>query len=582
MKDKILFLKKVWVVAKQYKWHFLLSYLILLLELVFSQIVPILLGNVIDAAVYKSDLLLFFKAAGVYSLVFLGYLACGFCQLQVWQRLNNKYIYGLQIRCFEKVLRLNARSLADIKTGDVIHTINEDTGEFHHILQRYAMRIVNAGIGTIVSLSIVACLNFKIALLMLVLIPTSLVLTERIKRKIRKISEDLRTNQGNYNAWLMEILKGIRVVKLFAAEKKVQDDFVSKNKKIINSKNKFEQSSFSANQIINSIQFTAQIIFYIVSAAFVINGSINVAEYITIASYYFLVSNNFQRILQDNMAFQARRVAVDRVFSILDDKAEDDIELPSLSVPEGKIKIEGLCYSYDKERYVLQDISYVMQPGKCIGLVGESGVGKSTFAQILIRFLDPDQGVVEIDGQDISRYSCESIRTSIGIVSQDTIIFDTTIKDNICFGIDIPDSMVWDVLDKAYLKQDIEKFPDGIYTVLGQDRYNLSGGQKQRLSIARLLFRNPPIIILDEATSALDEKSEEIVQKALDNLTLGRTSIVISHRLRNICNADEIIVLEDGKIVDSGDCTYLLENSMAFYNLFGSQAKKMGLIEHET
>ena len=179
---KAKFLKKVWDVAKQYKWRFLLSYIILLIELALNQVLPILLGNVVDAAVYKSNMSLFLIAAGIYAMVFLGSVLCGFLQLQFWQRLNNRYVYGLRVKCYEKVLRLKAHLLTDIKTGDMIQTINGDTMEFHHILQRYAMRIVNAGTGTIVSLIIVAYSKWEISLIMAVLIPASILLTENIKK----------------------------------------------------------------------------------------------------------------------------------------------------------------------------------------------------------------------------------------------------------------------------------------------------------------------------------------------------------------------------------------------------------------
>ena len=572
---KFSFLLKVWNVAKEYKWRFLLSYIILLGELAFTQIMPLFLGNVVDAAVYKSDMQLFAKAAILYALIFICQESCGYLQLHFWQTLNNKYVYNLRIRCYKKILTLKAINLTDIQTGDQLQTINGDTMEFHHVLQRYAMRIVNAGIGTIVSIAIIAYLKWEIALIVAVLIPTSVLLTNHVKNKLKDVAGELRDKQGKYNAWLMEIFKGFREIKLFAAEKNVTMDFITKNEDIIESGIKQTKLQFKSNQIIGSIYFISQLIFYIICAYFVANKSINIAQYVVIAGYYSLITGNFQRILQDNMAFQSRKISIERVFALLENDFEDDEGLSTLTVTKGEIKINGLTFSYKEDIKVLDNITYKIDLGAKIGIVGQSGVGKSTMAHLMIKLFCPNNGSIIVDNQDIASCTYYSIRQNIGIVSQDTIIFDTTIKENICFDKDVKDEVIWDTLDKAYLKTEIEKLPNGIHTVLGKDGVNLSGGQNQRLAIARMLHKNPKIVILDEATSALDEQSEIIVQKALDELTEGRTSIVISHRLNSIKNSDEILVLKDGLNVGMGNYEELIQKNETFRELFLSQAKKM-------
>ena len=577
--QKAKFLKKVWDVARQYKWYFFLSYIILLIELALNQILPLLLGNMVDAAVYQFNMAVFLTAAAIYALVYLGRVLCGFLQLQFWQRLNNKYVYGLRVKCYQKVLRLKTSLLTDVKTGDILQTINGDTMEFHHILQRYAMRIVNAGIGTLVSLIIVAYLKWEIALIMAVLIPTSILLTEKIKKETKRVSKELRDNHGEYNSWLMEILKGIREIKLFAAENTVEGQFINKNNELIKSGIKYSKINFISDKTISLIYFAAQLIFYIVSALFVATGSVNVAEYITIAAYYNLVSNNFQRILRDNMAFQARQVAIERVFKLLDEEWEDNTGLYPLSVSKGRIEIKNLSFAYDKNFNILKDFTYTIAPGKRIGIVGESGVGKSTLAHLMIRFFEPQNGSIKIDGQDLGKCTYSSVRDVIGLVSQDNVIFDATVKDNICFDADVPDEIIWDVLEKSYLKAEIEKLPNGLHTMLGKDGHSLSGGQNQRLAIARILYKNPKIVILDEATSALDETSEHIVQKALDELTEGRTSIIISHRLNSIIHTDNIVVLKNGEVEASGGLKELLSDSAAFRELFAAQAKRLEMTD---
>ncbi len=475
--DRIKFLKKVWGVAKQYKWSFLLSYAILVIELVFNQVMPLLLRNVVDAALYKSDLMLFLKASGFYIIIFIGQQSCDFFQLQYWQILNNKYVYHLRMKCYEKVLSLKAKHLTNINTGDIIQTINGDTMEFHHIIQRYAMRVVNAGIGVILSLIIVAFMKWEISVIIAVFIPTSVLLTNKIKKKMNEVANEIRDKQGLYNSWLLEIIKGLREIKLFAAENNVVDNFTDKNNHLIKTNKIQAKTQFTSDQIISLIYFISQLIFYIVSALFVVKGSINVAEFIAISAYYSSITYNIQWILYGNMQYQTRKVAVERVFKLLDSEFEDETNLKPLTVTNGEIKFCNLSFAYNPNTDVLNNITYKINSGKRIGIVGESGVGKSTLVHIMIKFFVPDSGTVMIDGQDLAECTYSSVRENIGIVSQETIIFDATVKDNICFGKNVPDETIWNILDQAYLKSEIERLPNGIHTILGKGGQNLSGGQ---------------------------------------------------------------------------------------------------------
>lgn len=566
-------LNKIWIIAKPFKWSFILSYAILLIELGFNQVLPLLLGNVIDAAIYQSNIKLFLKASAFYSIIFIAYQACGYSQLQIWQVLNNKYVYSLRVKCYDKILSLKAKQLSVIKTGDMLQTINDDTMEFHHIIQRYAMRFINAGIGTVVSIVIVAILKWEISIIIAILIPVSVLVTKKIERKMKKASAEIRGKQGVYNAWLMEILKGFREIKLFAAEKTVFRFFLFKNHDIVRANVKQAKLQFASDQLISLIYFVAQIVFYVVCAFFVANKLINIGEYIAIATYYTTISSNIQRILRGNVEYQRRKVSVERVFTLLESDFEDENGLHDIHITNGLIDIKNVTFAYKEHVDTIKNLSYQINAGERIGVVGQSGVGKSTFAHLLVKLFTPDNGSIFIDGQNINSCTYSSIRKSIGIVSQETVIFDTTVRENISFDKNTPDKVIWEALDKAHLKADIEKLPNGLDTLLGKDGINLSGGQNQRLCIARMFYKNPQIVILDEATSALDHESEKDVQKALDELTKGRTSIVISHRLNSIKNTDRILVLHDG--VQVGDDSYknLIETNVAFKEMFKAQVE---------
>lgn len=564
-------LKRIWQFAKRYKWYFLFSYIVLLMELVFNQLFPMALSTVINYAVYEADIQRFLNATLKYTVIFIGYVASGFFQLQLWQRVHNKYIYDIRIFCYNKVLYMKPHILTDIKTGDVIQTINNDTAELHHIIQRYAMRIVNAGIGTVISLIIVATMKFELALFMLLVIPTSAVISKKIESKMKVVAGDVRCLQGQYSSWIMEILRGMREIKLFVAEKNVLDLFIQKNKEIIKATTKQERIQLQAREFINGIYFGADIVFYIICAIFVASGDIKIGEFVAISSYFAMTGGNIKRVLYGNIDFQRRKACLERVFKLLDNEEENDRGLVELEINDGEIEFQNLSFSYEPENELLKNINIQIKPGEKIGVVGQSGVGKSTLVSLLLKFYEPQKGEIIIDGKSLSKCSYKSIRSSIGIVSQENIIFDSTIRDNVTLGTYVSDEKIWDVLSKVYLRDVVEKFPKGLDTLLGEKGVQLSGGQKQRLCIARLFLRNPKVVILDEATSALDQYSEEVVQNALNVLTEGKTTIIISHRYKPLLNTDKILLLHNGEQVGYSSYEKLLVENEHFADLYAKQ-----------
>lgn len=570
MKDSVI-IRRIWQFAKPYKWAFVLSYSVLLVELMFNQIIPLFLEDVINFAVYEADMQKFLYATLWYALVFLGYAACGFIQLILWQRVHNKYVYDVRIACYKKVLRMKPKALSDIKTGDVIRTINSDAEEFHHIIQRFGMRILNSGIGTVVSLTIVSFMKWEIALLMVAIIPISAGICKTIEAKMKKASDELRQKQGKYSAWLMEMLRGMREIKLFVAEKTVLKIFTNKNKDIIDSSVKQDIIQFKSDHIIDGIYFLADIIFYIISAFFVAGRSINIGQYVAMATYFSMVSRNVRHVLHGNVDYQKRKTCIERVFKLLDEDEEIEDGLEDLEVQNGSIDIKNISFCYTEKKDILKNIDLHIEAGKKIGVVGVSGVGKSTLANILLRFYEPQDGEVYIDGQRLNDCTYSSVRRAVGIVNQENIIFDATVRDNITFGRKATDEELWAILEKVYLKDEIEKLPNGLDTVLGKKTMSLSGGQNQRLCIARLMFRNPKIIILDEATSSLDFESERIVQTALDALAENKTTIVISHRYQALLNTDKILVLREGEQVGYDHYDKLMAENKYFAEMFSGQ-----------
>ena len=561
------FIRKLWIYIRNYRLRFLLSYSVLVIELISSHIMPLLIGNVVSASVYQADMGLFLIYSTLFAIVFFIQQGASFLQLQLWQKLNNKFVYEIRVKCYERVLRLKANKLTNINTGDIIRTINGDTVDFHHIIQKNIMRSFNAIIGTIFSIVMVMIIKIELAIVIVIVVPVAVVLSHKMNIMIKNLARESRRWEGKLNAWIWECLCGIQEIKLFAAEKNFVKVFSKQNDISIGISYRQEKQRFVYEQIISSVFFVSQIIFYVVSAIFVANQNMNIADYVKVASYYTLISSNLQRIFRDSVQYQSRKVSIEQVFELLDTDYENDSGLEELSVTEGIIEFKNISFSYGENGFVLKDFNGKVGAGKQIGIVGSSGEGKSTLGYILNRFNLPQKGKIFIDGQDLSRCKYSSVRKNIGIVSQEVVIFEGTIKYNICFDNDVEDKDIWSVLEKAYLAEDIRMLPDGIYTLIGQNGVDLSGGQRQRLVIARMLYRNPRIIVLDEATSALDVRTESIVQNAIDKLMEGKTSLIISHRVNSIINTDEIWIIKNGVRLLKGAFKELSNNN-EFKELF--------------
>ena len=294
-----------------------------------------------------------------------------------------------------------------------------------------------------------------------------------------------------------------------------------------------------------------------------------------------IVSNGAQKVQTRRLAesfgnIQKSLAAADRVFAILDEKSEiqDKDGAKPIEVTEGLVEARHVAFAYEKENPVLTDLNFVARPGQTIAVVGPSGAGKTTIANLLPRFYDVTGGAICIDGVDIRDVTAGSLRDNIGLVPQDTLLFNTTIKENVLYGrLDATDEEVWDAIRAANAEKFIQGLPRGIDTKVGDRGLVLSGGQRQRIAIARAILKNPKILILDEATSALDTESEKIVQDALDKLMVGRTSFVIAHRLSTIKNADQILVLNHGVIEESGTHKELMEKKGLYYELYTMSQK---------
>jgi len=414
--------------------------------------------------------------------------------------------------------------------------------------------------------------DWKLAAIAFIVLPFATYPIVAFGRRLRKISVQNQKAMAKLTSFLHETITGQRIVKAFTMENYEGGKFRDENEnlfRIVLRRYKVKALSSPVMEVLGGIA-VAFIIWY--GGAAVISGKSTPGNFFSFTTALLLLYEPIKRLNKENHNIQQGLAAAQRVFEIVDRVPEvgdrpDPIELGAV---EGVIDFAGLSFKYD-EKMVLKDINLRIRKNETVALVGESGVGKTTLVNLILRFYDATEGAVMLDGIDIREISLSSLRGSIALVTQDVILFNDTITNNIAHGKEQDMAKIEAAITSAYAQDFISKLPKKLDTVVGERGVRLSGGQKQRIAIARALYKNAPILILDEATSALDTASETEVQKALENLMKGRTTIIIAHRLSTIINADRIIVLEEGRVVQEGTHRDLIEMEGPYKRLYELQ-----------
>lgn len=513
-------------------------------------------------------------------LVIVIYFSKGFfrfAQNYIMSYVGQRVIEALRNDVFTKMVFLPIKFFSGQSTGVLMSRITNDI----NLVQSSIPTIINMfrAIITVISLiGVVFYMNWKLALLAIVCYPLFIHPLFVISKKIRNYSLKGQETMGGLNATLQEAFSGIRVVKAFVNEDKEIDKFKKVNSKAIG----FAIKTILAGEIASPLMefigsFGIAAIVY-VGGTQVINGSITPGAFFSFLAALTMVYQPVKDIGNANNILQAAIAASQRVFSMLEEK--NDILDADGSLPcdaKGKdIEFKNVFFRYtDNDPYVLNNVNFKIKSGSTVAFVGQSGAGKSTLANLIPRFYDITSGEILIGGVNIKDYKVHSLRKNIGVVSQEPFLFNDTIRNNIAYANEAASEEEIEAAAKAaYADEFIKNLPDGNATMTGERGVRLSGGQKQRLTIARALIENPPILILDEATSSLDTESERIVQKALDNLMVGRTSFVIAHRLSTVLGADMIVVLNDGKIEAMGRHDEIIKTSPTYKKLYEMQFGK--------
>jgi subfamily B ATP-binding cassette protein MsbA len=459
------------------------------------------------------------------------------------------------------------------KTGDLMSRITNDVAIISSMFTSAITGSVRDGFTVVGLIAVTFFLIPKLAVFTFIVFPIAIYPLFYIGRKIRRVRRGVQESWADLSVLLHETFTGIKIVKAFNMQDHEKKRFAQKSRKIFRlemKENKVREMSSPLMELLGGFG-VGFIIWY--GGRHVISGTYSFGAFMSFLTSVGLMYQPLKKISRLNNAIQRGMAALDRIYDIRERKSDIIETVSPVDIPCGshRIAFEKVSFKYDRD-LVLKNITLRVKPGEIIALVGMSGGGKTTLVNLIPRFYDPTQGQVLIDDVDIRQFSIAGLRSQIAIVTQEPILFNDTVRSNIAYGTpQASDQQIAAAAKAAYAYEFIEGFPDGFDTSIGELGGRLSGGQRQRICIARALLKDAPILILDEATSSLDSESEILVQKALGNLMEGRTTFVIAHRLSTIGNADRIIVIVDGRIVEEGRHDQLLSLRQEYYKLYQMQ-----------
>lgn len=490
--------------------------------------------------------------------------------------LRNGVVKDVRDKLYNKILELPISYFSEKKKGDTIARLTADVREVETTFLTSLETIVREPLTIIFTLISMFAISVKLTLFVFILLPISGFIISAISKRLKANSLLAQQETGNFLSFIEETLSGLRVIKGFNAEEKIESKFNDSTKRYSNLMTKVIHRKTLASPMSEFLGVTTIIAILWYGGKLVLgeNSDMKPQEFFGYIGLFYLVLNPAKAIASTYSNIQKGDASAERILDILETEntIKDKPNAVEKTTFDKEISFKNISFKY-KDEYVLEDFSLTIPKGQTVALVGQSGSGKSTLANLVTRFYDVNKGSIKVDGIDIKDMSKKSLRNLMGIVTQDSILFNDTVKNNIALGVDNPDEKaIIEASNVANAHEFIKDLPQQYDTNIGDSGNSLSGGQKQRLSIARAVLKNPPIMILDEATSALDTESEQLVQKALEKMMQNRTSLVIAHRLSTIQKADLILVLRKGKIVEQGKHEELLAKKGEYHKLVNMQS----------
>ena len=576
-RDRWLYLRRYRAWLWPYRYGLALIVLLSLLVVALGMLMPLFTRVVID----------YILAAPAERLAQLPWLGCGMIAVvlltkaaDAWRAhrigvLNQKTVLDLRRRMYDRLLRLPLAELAEMKSGGVVSRLSEDVGRVADFLQSAIVSPGVAGVRMVLALGILFTLSWRLALVALALIPLAILANLFYIYRLRPFYRALSSARSEVSGRVAETFGGIRVVRSFGRERREERQYALAHHTMLRKELYIQRQQLGYSSVWRSVMALSSLGIIWFGAYWVAHGEATLGDIFAAQMYTDMLLYPVWEIVNSWSETQRSLVALGRVFEVLERPAENPDAPDALEAPRrvAELRFHNVNFAYAKNRPVLQDFNLRVPGGSVVALVGPSGAGKTTLTDLVARFHDPASGALFLNGVDLRKIRLAGYRRLLGLVSQEVFLFDGTVYENIAYA--RPQASREEVAAaarRANADEFIRQLPAGYETVIGERGVKLSGGQRQRLSIARAILADPQILILDEATSNLDTESEQLIQAALAELSAGRTTFVIAHRLSTVRNADLIVVLEGGRSVEVGSHEELLARRGRYYEMVTRQA----------
>ncbi|HNS52061.1 MAG TPA: ABC transporter ATP-binding protein [Anaerolineae bacterium] len=564
-------------------WKTLIVSGVLLLGRAMAQLVPPLFQReIVDGVIGGKDLArlggLIAALVGVYALIQLIAVGDNFLR----HALGERFILDLRVKIYAYLQRLSLSFFERTSTGELMSRVTNDVAALEQFVTHGSALSAVDVIRLTGAIVVLLVLNWKLALLVIIPVPALVILLRYFNTHVRPIYRKVRDRLGDINAQLQDNLAGMRVIQAFGAEEQALEKFATESAGYYRARVqgiRYWSTFFPAMSFVASM---GTVIVLAAGAVMVVRGEMSLGTLVAFLSYMVSFYEPIDRLTEVDNIFQQAIAAGSRVFEVMDASSEiqDEPDAQPLPALRGEVEFDDVHFRYNAsdaaaEREppeVLQDVTFRMAPGEVVALVGRSGAGKTSIANLLCRFYDPTHGRVRVDGFDLRQAQLSTLRNQVAVVLQDTFLFNASVRENLLLG--KPGATEEELVaaaEAAYAHEFVMELPEGYDTDVGERGVKLSGGQKQRLALARAILADPRILILDEATSSVDAEAEYLIQQALESVLRNRTALVIAHRLSTVRSADKIIALENGRIVEMGSHAQLMQKGGLYSHLYRRQ-----------
>lgn len=578
-------IKNILGLLSDYKLKLTVTVICALISTVFSIVAPLLIGqatttifNGINNIIHNTGTIDFTTLINLLVVVVILYIVSAlfsYLQSYLLVEISIDISYNLRQRLMDKITHLPVEQISENKRGDILSRITNDVDSLQNGITQAFLQMLTAVITIVGVFIMMLSINVWMTLATIILVPTAFLVIRFITKHSQSYFLKQLVFKGSLNAQIEETFTGHDIIRAFSREADSIEKFNQDNDSWYTHEWKSQFYSSLNGPLMNFISNFAYVVIAVLGAVMVLERAIAVGDILAFFQYIQNFTRPIQQITRVMNLIQTAMAASERIFEFLEYPDEQNPSTRQLRELKDEISFENVSFSYTPNEKVIKNLSFKVKKGEQVAIVGETGAGKTTIVKLLMRFYDVDSGSIKIDGVDIAEYDKNSVRSLIGMVLQDSWLFSDTLSENIRYGnLESVEDEIIDASRQVYADNFIRQLPDGYESILNEDSDNISHGQKQLLTIARTVISKKEVLILDEATSSVDTRTEKLIQKAMDKLMEGKTSFIIAHRLSTIKNADKIIVIENGEIIEQGTHEELLALKGYYYNTLNTQSRQ--------